>query len=75
MTATANGERFMTSAHHRQIIHQLLTRPTLDSEMSGDDISHSVTGVANLPVSVRDLEAETENGDANKFSYGWRRPS
>ena len=43
MTVTANGERFTIRAGRRRIIHQLLTGPTLDSEVSGDDISHSLS--------------------------------
>lgn len=43
VTVTANGERFMTRAYRQHIIHQLLTGLTLDSEMSGDDISHSLS--------------------------------
>lgn len=40
---TANGEGFMISALRQHIIHQLLTGPTLESEMSRDDISHSLS--------------------------------
>ena len=43
LTVTANRQRFMISAHGQHIIHRVLTGPTLDSEMSGDDISHSLS--------------------------------
>lgn len=43
LTVTANRELFMISAHGQHIIHRVLTGPTLDSEMSGDDISHSLS--------------------------------
>ena len=74
MTVTANGERFMISADGWCITHQGLTSPTLDSETSGGDISHSVTRVANLLVNRKNLEAEIGKGEVDRFSHGWRCP-
>lgn len=74
LTVTANGEQFMISAYGWCVTHQGLTSPTLDSEMSGDDISHSFTRVANLLVNRKNLEAEIGKGEVDRFSHGWRCP-
>ena len=74
LTMTANGERFIISAYGWCITHQGLTSPTLDSEVSGGDISHSVPRVANLLVNRKNLEAEIGKGEVDRFSHGWRCP-
>lgn len=63
----------MIRAHRRHIIHQLLTGPTLDSEMSGDDISHSLS--LELQIFESAGEAQKQKGKGSRqVQRGWECP-